>query len=233
VRRLKLALAGVALALASMAGAASVDAPIEQYRDAAALHDVGVVRGRAYHERRRPSLPDTPLRGVAIALLPRSETWLLRLNVIKRGARDSMDAFRQAAPSVRKAREAYEQALLEAGAGDLPLGATVDADGGFTLEAVPAGPWVLLAYYQIYVSKTPQDRPIPPGQVRPPALPMPFQAPDRFAGFYTVTFWLRELTVSGGTAETVTLTDRNAWFTGVSESIFPPRRPDTPYQPRR
>jgi hypothetical protein len=232
VRRLKLALAGVVLALASVA-AAGVDAPIERYRDAAALHEVGAVRGRAYHERRRPSLPDTPLSEIAITLLPRSETWLFRLNMIKRGARDSMDAFRGAAPSVRKAREDYEKALLEAGAGDLSQGATVDAEGRFTLEGVPAGPWVLLAYHQSYVSKTPRERPIPPGQYRAPSLPLPFQPPDRLAGYYTVTFWLRELTVVGGGAETVDLTDRNAWFTGVAESIFPPRLPDTPYQPRR
>ena len=232
--RLKVLLAGAALGLASVALAAQgVDAPIERYRDSAALHELGGVRGRAFQERRRPSLPDVPLTAVAVSLLPRSDTWLVRLNTIKRGARDSVDAFRESAPSVRREREAYEKALLEAGAGDLPLGATVDVDGRFTLDGVPAGPWVLLASRSTYVSKTSLERPIPPGQYRAPAPPLPYLPPDRFAGYYVVTYWLRELTVVGGGVEPVDLTDRNVWLTGVAESIQPPRLPDQPYQPRR
>ena len=232
--RLKVLLAGAALGLASVALAAQgVDAPIERYRDSAALHELGGVRGRAFQERRRPSLPDVPLTAVAVSLLPRSDTWLVRLNAIKRGARDSVDAFRESAPSVRRAREAYEKALLEAGAGDLPLGATVDGDGRFTLDGIPAGPWVLLASRSTYVSKTPLERPIPPGQYRTPAPPLPYLPPDRLAGYYVVTYWLRELTVVGGGVEPVDLTDRNVWLTGVAESIQSPRLPDQPYQPRR
>jgi hypothetical protein len=233
-RSLTPVLAGAALAFAGVALAAQgVDAPIERYRDAAALHEVGGVRGRAFQERRKPSLPDVPLTAVAVSLLPRSETWLFRLNAIKRGARDSVDAFRDAAPSVRRAREAYEKALLEAGAGDLPQGATVDGDGRFTLDGVPAGPWVLLASRSTYVSKTPIERPIPPGQYRPPAPPLPFLLPEKLAGYYVVTYWLWELTVVGGAVESVDLTDRNVWFAGVAESIQAPRLPDQPYQPRR
>ncbi len=233
--RFKVLLAGAALGLASVALAAQgVDAPIERYRDSAALRELGGVRGRAFQERRRPSLPDMPLTAVAVSLLPRSETWLVRLNAIKRGARDSVDTFRDSAPSVRRAREAYEKALLEAGAGDLPQGATVDGEGRFTLDGVPAGPWLLLASRSFsYVSKTPLERPIPPGQFRQPAPPLPFLPPDKLAGYYVVTYWLRELTVVGGGVEAVELTDRNVWLTGVAESIQPPRLPDQPYQPRR
>lgn len=232
--RLKVLLAVAALAFAPVARAAQgVDTPIERYRDSAALHELGGVRGRAFQERRRPSLPDMPLTAVAVSLLPRSETWLVRLNAIKRGARDSVDAFRESAPSVRQAREAYEKALLEAGAGDLPVGATVDAEGRFTLDGVPAGPWVLLASRSTYVSKTPQERPIPPGQYRPPAPPLPYLPPGTLTGYYVVTYWLRELTVVGGGVEPVDLTDRNVWLTGVAERIQPPRLPDQPYQPRR
>ena len=97
-----------------------------------------------------------------------------------------------------------------------------------------AGPWVLLASRSTtYVSKTPLERPIPPGQYRPPAPPLPFLPPDKFAGYYVVTYWLRELTVVGGGVEAVELTDRNVWLTGVAENIQPPRLPDQPYQPRR
>ncbi len=223
-----------ALGLASVAMGQGVDAPIERYRDAVASRELGGIQGRAYLERRRPSGPDVPLTGVAVSLLPRSEAWLLRLNAIKRGARDSMDAYREAAPAVRRAREAYEKALLEAGAGDLPGGATVDAEGRFTLEGVPAGPWVLLGVRSTYVSKAPQERPIAPGTpARQPALPFPFLVPDKLAGYYAVTYWLRELTVTGGGVEPVELTDRNVWFTGVAENLQHPRLPDAPYQPRR
>jgi hypothetical protein len=231
--RLKLVLAGAALGLASVALAQGVDAPIERYRDSAALHEVGGVRGRAFHERRRATLPDVPLTAVAVSLLPRSETWLFRLNAIKRGARDSVETFRDSAPAVRRAGEAYEKALLEAGAGDLPQGATVDGDGRFTLEGVPAGPWVLFASRSTYVNRSPQDRPIPPGQYRAPPPPLPFLLPDRLAGYNVVTYWLRELTIVGGSIESVDLTDRNVWLTGVAEDLRHPRLPDQPYSPRR
>jgi hypothetical protein len=224
----------VALGLASVALAQGVDAPIERYRDAAARRDFGEIHGHAYQERRRPSGGDLPLAGVSVSLLPRSETWLLRLNAIKRGARDSMDTYREAAPAVRQAREAYEKALLEAGAGDLPLGATVDGDGRFALAGIPAGPWVLLAVRSTYVSKAPQERPIAPGTPpRQPVLPLPFLVPDKLAGYHVVTYWLRELTIAGGGVEPVELTDRNVWFTGVAENFQAPRLPDQPYQPRR
>ena len=58
------------------------------------------------------------------------------------------------------------------------------------------------------------------------ALAEPPLPPDKLAGYYVVTYWLRELTVVGGGVEAVELTDRNVWFTGVAESIQPPRLPD-------
>jgi len=231
---MRLVLAGAALGLASVALAQGVDAPLERYRDAAAQHELGGIRGRAFQERRKPTGPDTPLTGTSIALLPRSEAWLLRLSGIKRGARDSLETYRDAAPAVRRAREAYEKRLLEAGAGDLPQGATVDADGRFSLEGIPAGPWVLLAFRaSTYVSKTPLERPVPPGQLRQPARPLPYLAPDKLAGYYVVTYWLRELNVAAGSVEPVELTDRNVWLSGVAENLQPPRLPDQPYQQRR
>lgn len=230
---MRLVLVGVALGLASTALAQSVDAPIDRYRDAAAQHELGGIRGRAFQERRKPTGPDTPLIGTAVALLPRSETWLLRLNAIKRGSRDSLDIYRDAAPAVRRAREAYEKRLLEAGAGDLPQGATVDADGRFALEGIPAGPWVLLAFRSsTYVRKIPQERPVAPDQWRERA-PLPYLALDKLAGYFVVTYWLKELNVVGGGVEPVELTDRNVWFTGVAEDLQSPRLPDQPYQPRR
>ena len=36
-------------------------------------------------------------------------------------------------------------------------------------------------------------------------------------GYYAVSIWLRELTLSGGGLEAVDLSDRNVWFTGIVE----------------
>lgn len=215
--------------MAAMADAQRVDVSLERYRDAVGARELGSVHGRVFHERRRPSAPDMPLTGTAVALLPHSEAWLLRLNAIKRGARDSLESYREAATGVRESRDAYEKTLLEAGAGDLSQGATVDADGRFTLDGIPAGPWILIAFRSTYVSKTPQER---PGAERPPASPTPFLAPDRLHGYHVVTYWLRELTVVAGAVEAIDLTDRNVWFTGVTENRQAPRLPDQPYQRR-
>lgn len=228
---LRLALAGLLVGLAAVAGAQGVDAPIERYREAAGFHEIGAVRGRAFHERRKPSAPDEPLAGTAVVLLPRSEAWLLRLQDIKRGARDSVDAYREAANLVRRSREAYEKSLLEAGAGDLPQAATVDGRGLFRLEEIPAGPWILLAYHQSYADKAKRSPPQAPS--RPGGRPYLFLVPDRLTGYYVVTYWLRELTVAAGSVDEIELTDRNAWFTGVSEDRQPPPLPNQPTSPPR
>jgi len=226
---------GGILGCALAAAAQSVDAPLERYREAAGVRELGSIHGRAFEERRKPSGPEAPLTGTALVLLPRSEAWLHRLDAIRRGARDSMESYRDAAAAVRRARDAYEKALLEAGAGDLPQGVTVDAEGRFTLEGVPAGPWVLLGFRSTYVSKaTDTPRALPPGTPpREAKRPTPFQPPGRLAGYAMVTYWLREVTVAAGTAETVELTDRNVWLTGPIENRLIPRLPDQPYQPRR
>jgi hypothetical protein len=222
--------AGVLLGLAALAQGQTVDPPIERYRDAVALQQLGSIRGRAFQERRRPSGADVPMAGTAIVVLPRSEAWLFRLEAIKHGARDSMNAYREAAVLVRQAREAYEQRLLEAGAGDLSHGSTADGDGAFTLEGLPAGPWVLLASRTTYVSKS-TERPLPPGVAPPP--PGRFQAPDKLAGYHVVTYWLREVSIVAGAVETVELTDRNAWLTGVDENLRPSRVPEQVRPPLR
>ena len=219
------------VALAAAALAQGIDVPLERYRKAMSLGEVGTVRGRAFAERRKPSAPDLPLAGTVVALLPRSDAWLVRLQAIKRGARDSVESYRDAAPAVRRSREAFEKSLLEAGAGDLSQSAAVDTEGVFTLDNVPAGAWILLASRSSYVNKTPAPRPVTgPPPVRPP---LPFLAPDKLAGYYVITYWFRELTVVPGATEALELTDRNAWLTGIQEDREKPRLPDRPYEPRR
>jgi hypothetical protein len=218
-------LAGAFLVLAATALAQSVDAPIERYREAAGFRELGAVRGRAFQERRRPSSPDLPLAGTAVALYPRSEAWLFRLQAIKRGVRDSLATYREAADNVRRSREAYEKSLLEAGAGDLPHMVTADSEGIFTLDGIPAGPWILFASRSTYVNKSPRV----PGPPRGQGAPNPFLTPDRLAGYHVVTDWLRELTVVAGRVELIELTDRNAWLRGISENREPPPLPDQPH----
>lgn len=225
---MRLAVAGVLVALAG-----GLDAPIERYREAVGFGELGTVRGQAFHERRKPSAPDLPLAGTAVALYPRSEAWLFRLQAIKRSARDSVDAYREAANLVRGLREAYEKSLLEVGAGDLPQAATAGAEGLFTLERIPAGPWLLLAYHSNFVGKTTKTPQQGVGPPRPGGRPFPFLVPDKLAGYYALTYWLRELTVTAGSVEAVELTDRNAWLTGVSENRQPAPLPDQPRLPPR
>jgi len=223
------------LVLAATVLAQGMDVPLDGYRRAERRGDVGVVRGRAFEERRKPSAPDLPLAGIAVSLLPHSEAWLSRLEAIKRGARDSIGAYREAATTVLRSREGYEKSLLEAGAGDLPQAATVDGEGGFTLQNVPAGPWILFASRSTYISRTPIVRAPPPGTAppRPPAAPSPFLPMEKLAGYHVVTYWVRALTVSPRAPEAVELTDRNVWLTGVIERRDPARLPDQPYAPPR
>ncbi len=231
---LKLGLLSVVAAVATAALAQGLDVPLDRYRRAESLGEVGAVHGRAFEERRKPSAAELPLAGTAVSLLPHSEMWLSRLEAVKRGARDSIGAYREAATAVRRSRDAYEKSLLEAGAGDLSQGATVDGEGGFTLENVPAGPWILFASRSTYISRAPIVRaPAPATPPRPPVAPSPFLPIEKLAGYSVVTYWVRALTVAPGVSEPVELTDRNVWLTGVIERREPARLPDQPYTPSR
>ena len=218
-------------ALAATALGQGLDVPLQRYREATRLGEVGTVRGRAFEERRKASASDLPLVRTVVALLPRSDAWLVHLQAIKRGARDSIGAYRDAATAVRRSREAYEQRLWEAGAGDLPRTATVDAEGVFAFDDVPAGAWILVASRSVFVNKTP---PLRPGVAPPPARPpSPFLAMDKLLGYHNMIYWLREITVAPGATEALELTDRNTWLTGVLEEREKPRLPDRPYEPPR
>lgn len=233
---LKLALTALAVVAATTALAQSMDAPIDRYRGATGLDKLGTVRGRAFAERRTPSGSDSPLGGTVVTLAPRSDAWLSRLDTIKRSSRESVEAFRGAVPAVRRSWEAYEKALWEAGAGDLTQTVTVDGEGLFLFDKVPAGPWVLFASRSGYVNKTPQPRAapgLPGGTPRPPPPPSPFLPIDRLAGYYSITYWMREVVVAPGVVEAIELTDRNIWLTGVVESRQPSPLPDRPFEPTR
>jgi hypothetical protein len=110
---------------------------------------------------------------------------------------------------MRKAREAYERELVQAGAPELAPMVLVDREGGFTIDEVPAGAWVLIAWHS-----SPVDVSSPKPATRQRDL---YQRQSRLQGYQAVTIWVRELTVTGGITTRVELTDRNAWFRGVIE----------------
>ena len=198
------------LALLLLASSAeALDVSLEPYRQARQTRALGAVTGRVYAEQRTLRVPARPMTGTTVTLLPRSEALLARLETLKAQSRESSTAYTAAAPAMRKAKEVYERELLHAGAPDLTPMVLVDRDGGFRIDDVPAGAWVLLAWYS-----TPVDVSTPKAKSRERDL---YQPQPRLHGFQSVTVWLREVRVTGGATATVELTDRNGWFRGVME----------------
>lgn len=215
-RQKRIAAAVLAVLLScGAAGAEELAGFLESYRAAADRRAVGVVRGSVFVESRRPEGEATPLPGVAILLVPPAPRLLESLEAIKNHARDSAARYLGAAGEVGKAQETYEMALRQGGAGDLVFRTMTDAAGRFEFARVPAGEWVLLGRHELLHRRTP--RKIPPEErggrlflLEPPP-----------AGYRAVTHWLVKLTVEGGGDLTVTLHDRNSWFTGVLEEKAP------------
>jgi hypothetical protein len=198
-----------ALVLAGAQGALALDADVRAYEDARRRGETGTVAGRVYTERPRPNAPDAPIGGAAVVALPLSEDLRRRLDDLRVRARDSATAYRDAAPHMRRAREAYEKELWQAGAADLVRAMVADADGRFTLADLPAGRWVVWVTHATFV-----DKPSPKGQPRDRER---FTLPPRLVGYKSERWWLREVDVTPGTSTTLELTDRNVWFTGVVE----------------
>jgi hypothetical protein len=182
------------------------------YRAAAASGTPGAVAGRIYEERKRPELPDHPLAGAAVVVVPRSSDVLRKLEEIKRGARNSDDDYRAAAPSILAVRRAYEKELWDSGAVDLVKSTTVDVEGRFVVADLPAGDWLLFATHTVKIDKHAGLGPKQRGVYTPRT---------HLTGFQRVTIWLREVTISSGRSESVDLTDRGAWFSGVVEERAP------------
>jgi hypothetical protein len=207
IRALLLAVLLVAGLIAKVAIALDVD--LEPYQQARRSGALGSVAGRVIAEPTRPDLPGRPFVGATITLLPRSPILMERLENLKRSARDSVQSFRDAAPAIRKAREAYERELLVAGAPDLTPLLQVDADGTFRVDDLPAGAWLIFGWYSV-----PRD--VATSRINPKER-QHFPTLTRLRGFQEVTVWLRDVDVVGGNTATVELNDRNLWFRGVVE----------------
>ncbi|MBI4637798.1 MAG: hypothetical protein HY727_15805 [Candidatus Rokubacteria bacterium] len=201
------------LIVGPVALAEGLDVDLEPYLAAARAGAVGVLDGRAFEESRTPDGRPKPLGGTTLTLLPRSDGFLGALEEIKRQSRDSMQAYRTSATSVRQAREAYEAELRLRGGAPLVLTAVVAPDGTFELGEVPEGAWVLIATRSVLVDKTTtpikkKDR-------------STFLLGPRVVGYHAVSTWLLPMRVAGGRSERVELTDRNVWLTGIAERTGP------------
>jgi hypothetical protein len=201
------------LALATLAGAQSLEVLAARYEAVRRAGAIGGVAGRAYAERLRVRDPDRPLTGTTVVLLPRTSAFLARLEEIKRHARDSFDHYRAAPTRVRLAREAYEAALWAAGAPQLVAATVVDADGGFRVDDLPAGEWLLVATHAAFVEvhaagPSARERTL-------------YRLGPRVVGYWDVTVWLREVEVTRGGLARLELTDRNGWLRGIVEETVP------------
>jgi hypothetical protein len=199
----------LAALLLSAAAAEALDVDLEPYRQARRAGALGNVAGRALAEPVRPNAPGRPFVGTTVTLLPRSPILLGTFESLKRGARDSVQSYRDAAPAIRKAREVYERELLEAGAPDLTPLLQVDADGTFRFDDVPAGSWTVIGWYAV-----PTD--VATSRLNPKERQL-FPNLTRLRGFEAVWVWLREVSVCGGRTASLELNDRNYWFQGVVE----------------
>lgn len=175
----------------------------------------GRLEGRAYEESRKPGVPHRPLQEVVVTLLPHSEALLQQLEAIRRGARESHDAFRAAMPRMLESQETHERAIRAAGG--TVVSTRVASDGSFVFDDLTAGTWILVARHEGIV---PRDR----AHVSKSDRKM-YRLPPALESYRTVRLWLREVDVPAGVAgETVRLTDRNVWFTGVVEMRAAPSR---------
>jgi hypothetical protein len=199
----------VAAVLLVAAPARALDVGLDAYLEARRTGATGVVSGRVAAEPRTPRGQAEPFTGTTVALLPRSEAVLLRLEQLKARSRDSASAFAAAAPGMRQTQDSFEREVWQAGAPDLTTKVLVDADGSFRLEEVPAGAWLAIAWHG-----TPYD--VSGERIKGKDRTM-YRPQSRVKGFQSVTVWLRTVTVAAGETATLELTDRNAWFRGVIE----------------
>ena len=204
--------AAAALWLSAAIAGGAEPPPFESYRAALDRGDTGIVDGRAYIERRKPDEPDLPLKDVALTLVPYSDMLLVELEGVKGHARDSLDTYRAAALRVRRLQEAYEKTVWEAGAADLVHSSLIGPNGRFSFADVAAGQWVLWARHEVLRSVA--ARKPKKGDKES------FALGPKLIGYRTASFWVIPVTVSGGAASTIELTDRNIWFTGVIEETM-------------
>jgi hypothetical protein len=199
---------------AAVAFAAPVFEPATApYLAAAAAREIGTVTGHVFEERRRPEGPDAPFVGAAVTLLPHSAEFMRQLERIKQTARSSVDSYRAAAPAILALRASYEKELWSAGASDLVRATVVGPDGRFAVEDLPAGDWVLVATHTVRRESHSRG---PSSKKRSAHTPG-----TRLTGYQEVIVWLREVRMASRAVQSVELTERGVWFSGIVEDRVP------------
>ena len=167
----------------------------------------GEVRGSVVLEPKTPRGAATPLPGATLVLVPRSPELLRDLDQVKARARESEAGYLGAATEVARLKERFEQALADAGAGELVFPGASDAGGRFVFSRVPAGEWLLLGHHETAHR--------PRGGHPSPRDRRNFRLSPQPAGYRAVTHWLVPVRVAEGDVIKVELTDRNLWLRGV------------------
>jgi hypothetical protein len=180
----------------------------------------GVVAARAYVEPTRPTTAPAPQPDVSVVLLPYSAALEAELDAVKAGLRDSVDAYVRAVTRIETVRVDYERALLAAGGGALVRSQVTDAQGGATVGDLPAGEWLVLAWWEAghkskHFKLRDQDAKRYP------------QVPSSVT-YSVVTYWRIRVAVRSAETVEIAMSDRNAWMTGARQEAgtpVPPRPP--------
>jgi hypothetical protein len=201
--------AALALALLAAALASELDVPAAPYREAERRGAVGSVVARAMADPDRPGGAERPVAGVAVTLLPRSESLLARLAEIRRRGREDLAAYRRSASAITEASAALRDALGREGAADLVRSGETGAGGQVAFARVPAGRWILLAQRAAAVRR--------PGAPAGQRDRRTFRLEAPLQGYTAISTWVQELAIEPAADVTIELTDRNVWMVAIDE----------------
>src|SRR5262245_24134507 len=139
---------GIAVALALVLAGGAAAAPdlserLKPYFEALEKGQTGDVTGRIYEEPSRPGAQPVGIGSVPLLLLPEVAGIGTDLEELRSSYRSSVQAYAQAADRLMDIRAIREQRMKAAGGEQLVKGGFTEADGSFSLKAVPAGDWIL------------------------------------------------------------------------------------------
>jgi len=218
----------IALALAGLllspgpgpAAEADLTDRVEAYLKTGAEQAPGVVAARAYLEPPRPTAAAAPQQDVSVVLLPYSAALEAELDAIKAGLRDSLDGYIRAVTRIEAARVDYERALLAAGGGALVRRGITDAQGEARVGDVPAGEWLVLAWWEGgHMAKRFKMR--DKDAKRYPDVPSNVT-------YSIVTYWRVRVAVRPAETVEIAMSDRNRWMTAVRQEAGTPAPPRSP-----
>jgi hypothetical protein len=121
--------------------------------------------------------------------------------------------YRAAAPAILALRASYEKELWSTGAADLVRATVAGADGRFAVEDLPAGDWVLLATHTVRSESQSKGTSSKKRSAHAPG--------TRLTGYQEVVVWLREIRMVSRAVQSVELTERGVWFSGIVEDRVP------------